>query len=228
MTLPIRRLDDPRTIRAIAHPLRLQLLRHLLVHDTLTASQASELVDESPASCSFHFRQLAKYGYVEPAEGGTGRERPWKAVVEVTEIRDHELSPEARIAADEFGRALTAELDRQYDHFSRTRATFPEDWQEAAAVTNGVLFATAAELAELKELVRERAFAWAARDADPALRPPGSEPIALAFRAFPLHRPGDEPAPRTAASAPPAPASPARRAKDAATTPREAAAKGKR
>ena len=200
MTLPTRRLEDPRTIRAIAHPVRLQLLRHLLIHDTLTASQASELVDESPASCSFHFRQLAKYGYVEPAGGGTGRERPWKAVVEVTEIRDHELTPEARIAADEFGRTLTAEMDRQYEHFNRTRDTFPEQWQDAAAVTNGVVFATAEELTSFKEVIRAQVLAWAARDADPELRPAGSEPVALAFRAFPLHRPGDQPAPKTASS----------------------------
>ena len=27
---------------------------------------------ESPANTSFHLRQLAKYGFVEEAEGGTG------------------------------------------------------------------------------------------------------------------------------------------------------------
>ena len=27
---------------------------------------------ESPANASFHLRQLAKYGFVEEAEGGTG------------------------------------------------------------------------------------------------------------------------------------------------------------
>src|SRR6201991_4677343 len=73
-----RELSDPKAIRALAHPLRLQLLEELADAGTLTATEAGERVGESPANASFHLRQLAKYGFVEEAEGGTGRRRPWK------------------------------------------------------------------------------------------------------------------------------------------------------
>src|SRR5436305_8556002 len=73
---PVTRLTDPRALRAMAHPIRLSLIGVLRREGPLTATQAGELIGESSASCSFHLRQLAKYGLVEEAGGGRGRERP--------------------------------------------------------------------------------------------------------------------------------------------------------
>src|SRR5215469_11044954 len=70
-------LTDPRAMRAMAHPVRMALLELLAVTPTLTATQASEVLGESPANCAFHLRTLAKYGFVREAGGGKGRERPW-------------------------------------------------------------------------------------------------------------------------------------------------------
>lgn len=47
---------------------------------TATATRCAELTGESVASCAYHLGILAKYGFVEPAEGGRGREKPWKLV----------------------------------------------------------------------------------------------------------------------------------------------------
>src|SRR6266545_2466652 len=69
---------DPRAMRALAHPLRLTLLELAGLEGSLTATRAATLTGESSASCSFHLRQLAKYGFLEEAEGGEGRERPWR------------------------------------------------------------------------------------------------------------------------------------------------------
>src|SRR5580692_9859211 len=71
------RITDPTVMRALAHPVRMALIELFGVHDTLTATQASEALGESPANCAFHLRTLAKYGFVEEAGGGRGRERPW-------------------------------------------------------------------------------------------------------------------------------------------------------
>jgi predicted transcriptional regulator len=71
-------LTDPKAIRALAHPVRWALLEALGQAGTLTATQASEMLGESPANCAFHLRTLAKYGFVEEAGGGRGRERPWR------------------------------------------------------------------------------------------------------------------------------------------------------
>ena len=72
--------DDPLAMRALAHPVRIRLLEELTFRGPLTATQAADHVGESPSSCSFHLRTLAKYGFVEEAGGGTGRQRPWRVV----------------------------------------------------------------------------------------------------------------------------------------------------
>ena len=72
-------ITDPTVMRALAHPVRMALIELFGVHATLTATQASEALGESPANCAFHLRTLAKYGFIEEAGGGRGRERPWKA-----------------------------------------------------------------------------------------------------------------------------------------------------
>src|ERR1700683_4857459 len=75
----VSRLTDPRALRAYAHPVRLKLVSLLRTEGPLTATRAAELLGESSGTCSFHLRQLAKYGLVEEAGGGTGREKPWRA-----------------------------------------------------------------------------------------------------------------------------------------------------
>src|SRR3954465_6069706 len=70
---PPREVSDPMAMRALAHPVRLALIEALADAPTLTATEAGERVGESPANASFHLRQLAKYGFVEEAEGGAGR-----------------------------------------------------------------------------------------------------------------------------------------------------------
>src|SRR5215469_3313561 len=73
-----RRVDDAPTLRALAHPIRLALLEALGRREPLNATEAAEIIGESPSACSFHFRMLAKYGLVEDAGGSTGRRRPWR------------------------------------------------------------------------------------------------------------------------------------------------------
>src|ERR1700759_1936795 len=74
----MREVTDARTMRALAHPVRLALLEALTLAGPLTATQAGERINESATTCSFHLRQLAKYGFVEEAGGGKGRARPWQ------------------------------------------------------------------------------------------------------------------------------------------------------
>lgn len=77
-------LTDPRSLRALAHPLRLELMALLRSRGPLTATQSAQLTGESAGSCSFHLRQLAKWGLIEEAPHGPGRQRPWRATADVT------------------------------------------------------------------------------------------------------------------------------------------------
>ena len=80
----VTKLTDPRALRAYAHPVRMALMGLLRTEGPLTATRAAELLGESSGTCSFHLRQLAKYGLVEEAGGGTGRQKPWRATATFT------------------------------------------------------------------------------------------------------------------------------------------------
>ena len=65
--------------RTLAHPIRIQLIGLLRRDGPLTSSEAARRLGESSGSASYHLRQLARFGLVEEAQGGRGRERPWRA-----------------------------------------------------------------------------------------------------------------------------------------------------
>jgi DNA-binding transcriptional ArsR family regulator len=182
-----RRLTDPRALRALTHPVRLALLE-LLIEGPLTATEAAERLGESPANCSFHLRTLAKYGYVEEAEGGRGRQRPWRRVPASNEIREDELEGDAQIAS-----AALIELlrDRELDRlrtWHATRATYPAGWRSAASENHLVLQLTASELERLGEAVLELLTPYARRQHD-GTAPPGALPVAIMTHAVPLRPP---------------------------------------
>ena len=75
-----RLLNDPLAIRAMAHPVRLDLQSLLGREGPMTAADAARRLGISQALASHHLRQLAKYDFVEPAPGKDNRERPWRLV----------------------------------------------------------------------------------------------------------------------------------------------------
>src|SRR5580692_2854340 len=98
----VSRLADPRALRAYAHPIRMALMGLLRTEGPLTATRAGELLGESSGTCSFHLRQLAKYGLVEEAGGGAGREKPWRATTMFTAWPDVADDPDMAAASDLF------------------------------------------------------------------------------------------------------------------------------
>src|SRR5918999_480659 len=100
-------LRDPRALRAVAHPVRLELVGLLRREGPLTATQAAARLGESPSSCSFHLRQLAKHGLVEDAGGGRRRERPWRATALFTSWGEATGDPELAVAAEHLAAVVT-------------------------------------------------------------------------------------------------------------------------
>jgi DNA-binding transcriptional ArsR family regulator len=182
-----RRIDDAVTLRALAHPVRLALIEHLTVRGPLTATEAAELVGESPSACSFHLRQLAKYGFVEEAGEGIGRRRPWRVTRYGMSIDSDAGDPAARRAGGEVVRLLR---DRQLDRYRRwaaERVTWPEPWRRAAIDDEYAFWVTPAELDALHEELGARLFALGKeRLSDPASRPEGALPVELLLLAYPM------------------------------------------
>jgi len=125
----VQALRDARSMRALAHPVRLQVLEILRDEGALTATEMGERIGESPANTAFHLRTLAKYGFVEEAGPVKGRSRPWRSVPGALLVREEELSGETRRAAATLVGALRAALFRQIERWSGERASYPTRWQ---------------------------------------------------------------------------------------------------
>jgi len=189
----VKRMTDPRALRALAHPLRLSLLGLLRSEGPLTATRAGEVLGESAASCSFHLRQLAKYGLVEEAGGGRGRERPWRATAMLTDVPAVTDSPELAAASGLFRSIVAERYYEQMMAWLEARADEPAEWQRAALFGDLFLYLTAPELTELGEQVRRLLDRYLDRTTRPELRPPGARLVTYIHVAAPEPRPGRSP-----------------------------------
>jgi hypothetical protein len=182
----VQRITDPRALRALAHPIRLTLLAALRTEGPLTATRAGELIGESSASCSFHLRQLAKYGLVEEAGGGTGRQRPWRAAAMLTDMPAITENPELAAASDLFRSVVAGQYFDQLSRWLSARPGEPPQWQDAAQFGDLLLYLSAAELSELGRQVGQLAEQYLDRSARPELRPPDARLISFLRLAFPV------------------------------------------
>jgi DNA-binding transcriptional ArsR family regulator len=180
------KLTDPRALRAVAHPTRLELMGQLRRGGPLTATQAAELIGESPASCSFHLRQLAKYGLVEEAGGGRGRERPWQATAIFTEWGARGPSRESEEAGAMLSRVVVERYFEEAVKWLERHTSEPEEWAEAAVLGDSILYLTAEELVEFDAKVRDLVAPYMERLEDPSRRPQGSRAVNFIRLSFPL------------------------------------------
>ena len=71
-----------REIKALAHPLRLRILRLCGLHE-LTNKQLADRLGQDPGTMLYHVRQLLSTGFLEPAEVRTGEsgalEKPYRS-----------------------------------------------------------------------------------------------------------------------------------------------------
>ena len=181
----VTRLTDPRALRAMAHPTRLSLIGVLRREGPLTATRAGELIGESSASCSFHLRQLAKYGLVEEAGGGKGRERPWRATTLFTSWPDVAEGPDAAAASSLLGSVLAERYFEALMRWLEAKPDQPEQWQHAAHFGDSMLYVTPEELIALAAETQAMMDRFLDRLEHPELRPPGARQVTYLHLAFP-------------------------------------------
>jgi DNA-binding transcriptional ArsR family regulator len=180
-----RELTDPKVMRALTHPVRLALLEVLATEGPLTATEAGELIGESPTTCSFHFRQLEKYGFIEEAGTGPGRQRHWKFAHGGMRFSDTSDDPEANIAARSLSRLVTDRAIARMQAYEDTKANYSKDWQQAAEATESVLFVTPDELSELNADIRALLDRHRERLANADARPADSRLVEVLLFAYP-------------------------------------------
>jgi DNA-binding transcriptional ArsR family regulator len=141
-------ISDPRAIRALAHPLRLDLLQLLGGGGPATAAECGRILGESQASCSFHLRQLAKYGFVQDAGPGRDRrERRWRVPDPRLRVRlaaGHDPAVRQELERLVVEREMQAILDY-------SEAGADPGWEHKAGIVTTMAVVSPDEAAEIKE-----------------------------------------------------------------------------
>jgi DNA-binding transcriptional ArsR family regulator len=170
-------------MRALAHPIRSELLQVLMADGPRTASQLSAQVPASPSNCSWHLRHLAQLGLVERADDGSRRDRPWRACQVGLDIGDLATDPVVRASQNA---AIATAVNRENSlttQFLETEDEFEPEWLAAATINTYSLVVTAAELQEITAAVDEivRPYVRTIRQD----RPAGARLVHTGFRALP-------------------------------------------
>src|SRR5262245_52800524 len=129
-----RVVDDPVAIRALAHGLRIKLYELVGRQGPTTAAQAARQLDISQALASHHLRQLAKYGFVEPAGAPNSRDRPWRITATSYAVPRAGQDIETSVAVDVLEQVVAERGVDQLAEWHRHRDEYNTGWQEHSGV----------------------------------------------------------------------------------------------
>jgi DNA-binding transcriptional ArsR family regulator len=186
---PPLRFENPRAIRALAHPARMAIIDALASGDELTATDCAALTGLSPSATAYHLKLLQRFGFAEPAPPRPdGRERPWRATGRRTQV-DLDASTPAGAAAS--SAVIAAHIDTSRTvavEFAESSHAEPARWRDAGTLSNADLWLTVDEiervgeqLAAVLEPYRERTLA--------GQRPEGSRRVRAMNLVVPHKRP---------------------------------------
>jgi DNA-binding transcriptional ArsR family regulator len=178
-------VEDPRAIRALAHPLRVAMISLLRERGAMTATQLAALAGESSGSTSYHLRELAKHGLIEEMPSrGTARERYWRARARHFEFRGAAHSTaEAQAAMAQLRARIVERFGADMMRFLEEAPSLEPEWQEACITLREQLRVTPAELTELDAQLVELVAPYRADNRRRA--PRGAANVTLLALAFP-------------------------------------------
>ncbi|GAB3008434.1 ArsR/SmtB family transcription factor [Saccharothrix stipae] len=188
-----REITDVDELRALAHPLRQRIVRHLGQHGPATASILGQALGESSGATSYHLRMLARHAFVEEVpERARGRERWWRTPAVDLRYPRAPDDPEVRSLVEQLNQLKLAADQELFASYLAGRAELGE-WADALPYSRGTIRVT---LPELHEFFDEY-MALLKRYQRPAARTPAdARPVAVRFFGFPLPgapEPDDQP-----------------------------------
>lgn len=147
---------DAKGLRALAHPLRLQLVGLLRKHGPSTATRLAERLGVNSGTASYHLRQLGAAGFVEEdAERGNARERWWRPVHQSTWFNDPDLTEREPEAALAYLQSVAATYTLRTQRTLNELQTMPRAWRDTFDMSDWPLRLTPAEAAALQDELRE-------------------------------------------------------------------------
>jgi DNA-binding transcriptional ArsR family regulator len=177
--VPELRLDQ---LKALAHPLRVRLLKELRINGPATATLLGRRLGESSGSTSYHLRQLERHGFVEEApDTGDGRERWWRPAfgghrVEAAHYLD---DPEQRAVLKTYEANVAEVFASLANEYLAHQDEWSRDWLEAVTMSDFRLRLTPKQLTRLIAVVEREVAKFERYDS------PGAEYVSVLFQAFP-------------------------------------------
>jgi DNA-binding transcriptional ArsR family regulator len=186
---------DSRRLKALAHPLRIELLGLLRAYGPATSTELAQRIGETTSgTTSWHLRRLAEHGFVqEAAEQPSGRERRWEAVHRATYLDTSTTQdPENRVAVVEFMQHVLDLQVRRIRAWMAERPNTDPEWVDASMHTDRLLRLTPDRLAALgKEL--QQVLSTYMREAEALADDPDARLVDVVLHAFP--RTDEQPSP---------------------------------
>lgn len=143
---------DAKGLRALAHPVRVQVVGLLRKHGPSTATRLAELLNINSGAASYHLRRLAAAGFVEEdAARGNARERWWRAVHQSTCLDDLDLAEQEPAATLAYLQSVAAIYAMRTQRTINELQTMPRDWRAAADMSDWALRLTPQEAVALRE-----------------------------------------------------------------------------
>jgi len=176
---PNERVDlDTRTLRALAHPVRVRLMSLLREHGPSNATRLADQLGLNTGASSYHLRQLAAAGLVEEdTERGNARERWWRSVHRATYFDPYELPESDRPASAVYLTAIAADYAERLQRAAHEFLTYPEAWQRSGDMSDFRLVLTPGEAAQLVAEVHAVIETYRRSDAVGADRPPDAQVV---------------------------------------------------
>jgi DNA-binding transcriptional ArsR family regulator len=180
---------DARSLRAIAHPLRVRIMELLWLDGPATATGLGGRLGESSGTVSWHLRHLAEHGFIEDdTERGTKRERWWRMKPQSMSVEPAEF-----MANPDLRGPLSVYLYEQVQTVSNRLTKFlgedwDADWYRAATASDSRMRLTPEQLKALNAEVAAVVDRYKAEnEPDEACVAEGSEIVIVQYQSFP-HR----------------------------------------
>jgi DNA-binding transcriptional ArsR family regulator len=178
---------DTSTMKALSHPLRVQIVGILRRFGPATATTLAQRLGLNTGATSYHLRQLAAYGMiVEDETQGNARDRWWKAAHRMTYLDSGELGVE------ETGAYLATIAEVHADTLRRgvqEMPSLPDEWRDIGSMNDYMLLLTPQETSAMLEELYEVVGRYRTQD-DAAEPPESARRVTLLLETF--RTPGDE------------------------------------
>ncbi|MFI0982571.1 ArsR/SmtB family transcription factor [Streptomyces sp. NPDC021093] len=143
---------DAKGLRALAHPVRVQVVGLLRKHGPSTATRLAERLGVNSGTASYHLRQLAAAGFVaEDTERGNARERWWRSVHQVTRFDHEDLAEREPEAALAYLQSVHSTYTMRTQQGLHGLQALPRAWREVFDMSDAALQLTPAQAREMRD-----------------------------------------------------------------------------